>query len=266
MNPQETRQLVREKYGEIARTNSSCCCGKRTAASTYAKVGESYEKMEGYVPEADLGLGCGIPTEHAGLAEGQTVLDLGAGAGNDVFVARRVVGDTGKVIGVDFSEDMLEKARANQAKLGYENVEFHQGEIEDLPLPENTVDVVISNCVLNLVPDKTSAFREIYRVLRPGGHFCVSDIVLDGQLPEKLRTAAEYYVGCVAGALQKSEYLGIIEAAGFEQITVATQREVVIPDEDLLVNLNQDELRAFRASGTKILSVTVKAGKPEKAE
>lgn len=261
MNAEETKELVREKYGEIAR-GSSCCCGKRTAASTYSEVGESYRAVDGYVAEADLGLGCGLPTAFAGLQPGMTVLDLGSGAGNDVFVARREVGETGHVIGVDFTPDMLAKAEANRAKLGYTNVEFREGEIEDLPVKCRSVDVVISNCVLNLVPDKQAAFGEIARVLKPGGHLCVSDIVLEGELPEKMRKAAEFYVGCVAGALPKAEYLAIVEGVGLESPAVVKERAIEIPDADLLETLDADELAAFRTSGTRILSVTVVAKKP----
>ena len=265
MAEQETKQLVREKYGEIA-AGKSCCCGSRTAASAYSDVGESYAKVEGYVAEADLGLGCGVPTEHARLKAGMTVLDLGSGAGNDVFVARREVGEAGRVIGVDFTEEMLRLANANKAKLGYSNVEFRQGEIEDLPVEDSTVDVVISNCVLNLVPDKRRAFGEILRVLKPGGHLCVSDIVVEGELPEKLRKAAELYVGCVAGALPVGEYLGIVRELGFESLAVAKQREINIPDADLREHLSEDELRAYRASSARILSITLVAQKAAQAE
>lgn len=257
----ESKNIVREGYANIA-SNSGCCCGKRTAASTYAGVGDEYKKIEGYVPEADMGLGCGIPTEHAGLTEGQSVLDLGSGAGNDVFVARRIVGEKGKVIGVDFTREMLAKAEANLAKLGYDNVDFREGEIEDLPVCDDRIDVVLSNCVLNLVPDKSKAFAEIFRVLKPGGHFCVSDIVLEGKLPDRMRSAAEFHVGCVAGALQRREYLDIVRRTGFTAIETPKEREIRIPDEDLRPHLSDDELKAFRASGTRIVSLTVKARKP----
>ncbi|RKX33954.1 MAG: arsenite S-adenosylmethyltransferase [Verrucomicrobia bacterium] len=258
--PEKTRELVREKYGEIAR-GDSCCCGKRTAASTYAEVEKSYTGVEGYMADADLGLGCGIPTEHAGIQPGMTILDLGSGAGNDVFVARRIVGDAGRVIGIDFTPEMVAKARRNLDKLGTSNVEFHQGEIEKLPLPDASVDVVISNCVLNLVPDKNRAFAEIHRVLKPGGHFCVSDIVIEGDLPDSIRSAAEFYVGCVGGALKKSEYLSIVDQAGFVELTTPVERRIEIPDSDLSDVLAEEELEAFRKSGTRILSLTVRAAK-----
>jgi len=261
MDAKETKNLVRDQYAEIA-SGKSTCCGKRTAASAYAGVGAAYAEVEGYVSEADLGLGCGVPTELAGLAPGQTVLDLGCGAGNDVFIARRCVGDEGRVIGLDFTPEMLAKAEANRARLGFRNVEFRQGEIEAMPVKDGEVDVVISNCVLNLVPNKAAAFEEIFRVLRPGGHFTVSDIVLEGPLHPKMKSAAELYVGCVAGALQKDEYLGSVEAAGFEAVDVPQVKVVEIPDADLRQELTASELGAFRASGTRILSVTVRGRKP----
>lgn len=260
MDSNDTKNLVREKYADIAE-GKSCCCGKRTAASTYSEVGESYKAVDGYFEEADLGLGCGVPTEHAQLQPGQTVLDLGSGAGNDVFVARREVGPEGYVIGVDFTAEMIALAESNRAKLGYDNVEFRRGEIEDLPVCDNKVDVVLSNCVLNLVPDKQQTFREIFRVLKPGGHFSVSDIVLEGELPAKMRSAAEFYVGCIAGALQKTDYLSAIEEAGFTDIRIVKERQVVIPDSDLAEHLCAEEISAYHASGSRVLSITVKGAK-----
>lgn len=255
------KDLVREKYGEIARGDGGCgCCGTNVPVSM---IGDAYDGVAGHVPDADLGLGCGLPTEHAGLAPGQTVLDLGSGAGNDVFIAREEVGAEGRVIGVDFTDAMIEKARRNNERMGFTNVEFRQGEIEALPVENNSVDVVISNCVLNLVPDKARAFAEIHRVLKPGAHFCISDIVLDGVLPEKLAKAAEYYVGCVAGALQKSDYLGIVEKQGFTGLEIRKERAIDIPDDALLEVLTPEEAEAFRASGVAILSITLRAQKPE---
>lgn len=256
-----TKRLVREKYAEIA-TGETGCCGQRTAASTYAKVGEDYAQVEGHVAEADLGLGCGVPTDLARLQPGHVVLDLGCGAGNDVFVARREVGSEGRVIGVDFTDEMLARAEANRAKLGFDNVEFRRGEIEALPIDDDQIDVVLSNCVLNLVPDKARAFAEIFRVLRPGGHFTVSDIVLDGDLPSALRRSAELYVGCVAGALLQSDYLKTIRARGFASVEVLREREIELPDQDLAQHLTDDELVRFRGSGTRILSITVTGRKP----
>ena len=203
-NSDSLKEIVRDKYAEIAIASNRKQCGCRgDRKPDYSVLSLDYTVKEGYVEEADLKLGCGIPTDHAGIREGDRVLDLGSGAGNDVFVARRIVGESGSVTGMDFTDEMLEKARGNNEKMAYSNVEFVKGDIEDIPLPENSYDVVISNCVLNLVPDKQKAFAEIMRVLKPGGHFCVSDIVLKGELPDDMREAASLYAGCVSGALQK---------------------------------------------------------------
>lgn len=275
---EKIKSAVREKYGQIAKTpertsccgmeepreqKTSCCGGKKHQGFSYSFIGEDYGKLEGYQPEADLGLGCGLPTELALIREGDTVLDLGSGAGNDVFVARQAVGEKGKVIGVDMTPEMIEKAKANSRKLGYKNVEFILGEIEALPVPDNTADVVVSNCVLNLVPDKPKAFREIHRVLKPGGHFNVSDIVLNGQLPEKLRKETELYVGCVAGAVKREQYLEYIRQAGFVNVKIQKDRRVVIPDEVLLKFLSELEIKAMVKSGMGVFSITVWGEKPK---
>lgn len=221
---EQLKQIVKEKYSEIATQskgqNETSCCGSGCGCSTIdaAIMAEDYSRLSGYAADADLGLGCGLPTEFAQIQEGDVVIDLGSGAGNDAFVARSVTGPTGKVIGVDFTEKMVEKARANSEKLNYNNVEFRIGDIESLPVTANVADVVVSNCVLNLVPNKTQAFTETFRVLKPGGHFSVSDIVLIGDLPEGLRKNAEMYAGCISGAIQKEEYLQIIKDAGFTDI------------------------------------------------
>lgn len=266
------KTTVREKYAEIARqskeTNSNSCCGTGIPG-TYTIMSESYTRLEGYNPDADLGLGCGLPTEFAQIEPGHTVLDLGSGAGNDCFVARAAAGETGKVIGVDFTPEMIRKARLNAEKLGFNNVEFRQGDIEDLPVSDDSVDVVVSNCVLNLVPDKAKVFSEIERVLRPGGHFSISDIVLVGELPELLRQSAEMYAGCVAGAIQQDAYLDLIRQAGFENIQVQKQKPILIPDHILLEYLSEEALKTFLESGLGIFSITVfaeKPGGPPKAE
>lgn len=258
---------VREKYGELAKTSSSCC--GTPAVSDDVCVSESYAEVDGYSPDADLGLGCGIPTEFAQIQPGERVIDLGSGAGLDAFVARRTVGAEGFVLGVDMTEEMVEKARKNAHQIGYENVAFRLGDIEDLPVEDDAFDLALSNCVLNLVPDKARAFREIHRVLRPerqrgsglgprpGGRFCISDIVSVGRLPDTLREAAELYVGCIAGALPKDDYLDVIRAAGFADVTVAQERRIELPDEMLREYLSEDDLAAFRASGAGVLSVTV---------
>ncbi|MBV6438470.1 MAG: methyltransferase domain-containing protein [Haliscomenobacteraceae bacterium CHB4] len=265
------KNIVREKYAEIANQdkalNETTCCGSGAAGGTYTIMADSYANLPGYNPDADLGLGCGLPTEFAHIEAGDTVLDLGSGAGNDAFVARAETGAEGKVIGVDFTPAMIQKARANADKLGFNNVEFRQGDIEDLPVSDNSVDVVVSNCVLNLVPDKTKVFNEIARVLRPGGHFSISDVVLVGELPDSLRNAAEMYAGCVSGAIQMDDYLKLARKAGFENVTVQKQKPILIPDNILLEYLTAEQLKAFVASGTGIFSVTVYAEKPgEKRE
>ncbi|MEX1140170.1 MAG: arsenite methyltransferase [Bacteroidota bacterium] len=269
-NPEELKIVVKETYGKIAsqsRTqNASSCCGSGSGCgcgcSDEAVMAEEYGHLEGYVPEADLGLGCGIPTDGAGIKSGDTVLDLGSGAGNDVFVARRIVGEHGTVIGVDFTEAMIAKANANKQKLGYTNVDFRHGDIEQLPVNSSTVDVVISNCVLNLVPDKTKAFGEISRVLKPGGHFSISDIVVTAPLPEKLKSVAELYAGCVSGALVRDEYLHIIESIGLHNVRVVKEKPVQIPEEILAEYLTDVECATYRNSNVRIQSITVTAEKP----
>lgn len=266
----ELKQIVKEKYGEIAlqskEQNETSCCGATCGCATDITVmAEDYSKLQGYVSDADLGLGCGLPTEYAHIKEGNTVLDLGSGAGNDCFVARSIVGESGKVIGVDMTEAMIEKAKRNAQKLGYSNIEFRLGEIEDLPLAANRVDVVVSNCVLNLVPNKGQAFKETYRVLKPGGHFSISDVVLEGDLPQGLQKDAEMYAGCVSGAIQQEEYLQIIQQAGFVNVQVQKKRLINLPDEILSKYLSESELQAYKASGTGIYSITVYAEKPDTA-
>ncbi|QMU26518.1 arsenite methyltransferase [Adhaeribacter radiodurans] len=265
---EELKQIVKEKYGEIAlqskEQNESSCCGATSCCATDITImAEDYSNLQGYQSTADLGLGCGLPTEYAHLKAGDTILDLGSGAGNDCFVARSVVGETGKVIGVDMTEAMIQKAKANAQKLGFSNVEFRLGEIEDLPLAANRVDVVVSNCVLNLVPNKEQAFKETYRVLKPKGHFSISDVVLEGELPTGLQKAAEMYAGCVSGAIQQGEYLAIIARTGFTNVQVQKKRLITLPDDVLANYLSAEELTAYKASGTGIYSITVYAEKPD---
>ena len=265
---EQIKELVQEKYGEVADQtrdeNASSCCGSGCGCATIdqAIMAEDYTALKGYVAEADLGLGCGLPTEFAHIDQGDVVVDLGSGAGNDAFVARSMTGPTGKVIGVDFTEKMIARARANAEKLGLNNVEFRFGDIENMPLSENVADVVVSNCVLNLVPDKAKAFAETFRILKPGGHFSVSDIVLKGLLPEGLRTSAEMYAGCVAGAIQKDEYLDLVKGAGFAGIKVQKERKITVPDEILSVYLNSDELAKYRSGESGIYSITLYGVKP----
>jgi SAM-dependent methyltransferase len=266
-NEQELKELVRQKYSEIAlqdkETNASSCCGAGGCSTeVYNIMSEDYTQLKGYNPDADLGLGCGLPTEFAQIKPGDTVIDLGSGAGNDCFIARSLTGETGKVIGIDFTEAMINKARINADKLGYNNVEFRQGDIEQMPVGGGVADVVVSNCVLNLVPNKKNVINEIFRVLKSGGHFSISDIVLDGILPANLQQAAEMYAGCVSGAIQKEEYLGFIKEAGFESITIQKEKKITIPDDILSGYLGADEITAFKNSGTGIYSITVFARKP----
>jgi len=256
------KNIVKDKYGKIALAplQESCCCGSDKGIN-YSIMSQDYTDLDGYVEEADLKLGCGVPTEYAGLKEGQRVLDLGSGAGNDVFVTRRIVGETGAVTGLDFTNEMLNKAVQNNEKMGYANVNFVKGDIENIPLPDNSYDVIISNCVLNLVPDKQKAFAEILRVLKPGGHFCVSDIVLKGELPEDMRNAASLYAGCVSGALQKEDYLAGIKKAGFTGVEVKSERQNDVPDEYLRESVSQQSIDAYRSSGAGIFSITVVGSK-----
>lgn len=268
---EQIKEMVREKYSAIAlqdkATNESSCCGSGCCSTeVYNIMSDDYSTLEGYNPDADLGLGCGLPTQFAHIKTGDTVIDLGSGAGNDCFIARKETGATGRVIGIDFTPAMIEKARANVDKLGYNNVEFRQGDIEKMPVTANIADVVVSNCVLNLVPDKTAVFREVYRVLKPGGHFSISDIVLVGQLPAGIRQAAEMYAGCVAGAIQKDEYLGLIEATGFVGTVLQKEKPIFVPDDILTRYLKGEEIAAFKASGTGIYSITVYAEKPKEAK
>jgi arsenite methyltransferase len=264
----DIKEIVKEKYSQIAQQsksqNETSCCGAGGCGSDvdYTIFSENYDKLEGYNPDADLGLGCGIPTEFAHIRKGDTVVDLGSGAGNDCFVARALTGESGKVIGIDMTDVMIEKARANAEKLGYNNVEFRLGDIEKMPMTANKADVIVSNCVLNLVPDKVKAFSEIYRVLKPGGHLSVSDVVIKGELPQQIKEAAEMYVGCVSGALEIDEYLQTMKDSGLKNIQIKKEKAITIPDEVLLGFLNPDQLKAFKEAGTGILSITVYAEKP----
>jgi arsenite methyltransferase len=265
----ELKELVKEKYSQIANQsieqNLSSCCGATAGCGTdenYTIMADDYTKLEGYNPDADLGLGCGIPTQYAKIKEGDTVIDLGSGAGNDAFVARRYAGEKGKIIGIDFSEAMIERARANVDKLGFNNIEFRQGDIEKMPVSANKADVVLSNCVLNLVPNKKNVFAEIFRVLKSKGHFSISDIVLNGKLPEGLQKAAEMYAGCVSGAIPKDDYLSIIHQTGFVNISLLKEKKIIIPDDILLQYISVEELEEMKKTDPGIYSITVYAEKP----
>jgi len=265
-NDNQIKEMVRQKYSEIAlqdkETNQASCCGAGGCSTEiYNIMSDDYSALGGYEPDADLGLGCGLPVPLAKIKPGDTVIDLGSGAGNDCFVARAETGATGKVIGIDFTEAMVNKARQNAEKLGYNNVEFRSGDIEHMPVTANTANVIVSNCVLNLVPNKDGVFKEINRVLKPGGHFCISDVVLVGTLPDSLRNAAEMYAGCVSGAIQKNEYLSLITANGFVNLAVQKEKPIIIPDDILSAYLSADEITAFRAGINGVFSVTVYAEK-----
>lgn len=266
MTSEQLKQTVRDHYGEIAASTGrqESCCGPASCCSPVAEItfNDPYTGLEGYVPDADLALGCGIPTESAGIKTGDTVLDLGSGAGNDAFVARSLTGETGWVLGVDFTPAMIERAVVNAGKLGFSNVEFRLGDIENLPVEDGSADVVISNCVLNLVPDKVRAFSEIYRVLKPGGHLSVSDVVMEGNLPDSLKKAAELYAGCVSGALEKTDYLGVIRAAGLTSVQIRKEKPLHLPASFLADYSSPAEAETFRHSGGRLLSITVYAEKP----
>ncbi len=272
-NETQIKELVKEKYAAIAgqshTQNATSCCGATSGCcgdDVYNIMSDDYTKLDGYNPDADLGLGCGLPTEFAKIKSGDTVIDLGSGAGNDAFIARKITGEGGKVLGIDFTEAMIDKARANAEKLNYNNVEFRLGDIDDMPVTSNYADVIVSNCVLNLVPNKHKVISEIFRVLKPGAHFSISDIVLEGHLPAKWKEVAELYAGCVSGAIQKQVYLGIIAEAGFKNIALQKEKEIIIPDNILKNYLSETEIADYKNGNTKITSITVYAEKPAKDE
>lgn len=264
----QIKEMVKQKYSEIALqnqdTNASSCCGSGSCSTeVYNVMTDDYDHLEGYNPDADLKLGCGLPTEFAKIQKGNYVVDLGSGAGNDCFVARAETGETGKVVGIDFTEAMVEKARNNAEKLGFNNVEFRLGDIENIPMTSNVADVVVSNCVMNLVPNKPKAFSEVHRILKVGGHFSISDIVLVGDLPEKIKNAAEMYAGCVASAIQKEHYLQIIKDSGFKNIRLQKEKPIIVPDDILKNYLSDEEIQEYKNSSTRIYSITVFAEKQE---
>ena len=264
---EQLKEIVRQKYSEIAlqdkEANQSSCCGAGGCSTeVYNIMTDDYSKVEGYVPDADLGLGCGLRTQFAKIKIGDMVIDLGSGAGNDCFVARAATGASGKVIGIDFTPAMVVKAKANAENLGYTNVEFRQGDIDNMPVAADVADVIVSNCVLNLVPNKSKVFKEMYRVLKPGGHFSISDIVLVGELPDSLKKDAEMYAGCVAGAIQKEAYLELIQTGGFENIVLQKEKSIIIPADILSNYLNEEEIEDFKTGNTGIFSITVYAEKP----
>jgi arsenite methyltransferase len=278
MKDTEIRQSVRENYGKIARESGSCCtpkskssgcCNNLASARDISKsVGYTDADMDSVPDGANLGLGCGNPVALASLKEGETVLDLGSGAGFDCFLAAQKVGVKGRVIGVDMTPDMLDKARENARKSKFNNVEFRLGEIEALPVADNTVDVIISNCVINLSTDKPRVFREAYRVLKPGGRIMVSDIVLTKELPEAIRESVSAYVGCIAGAMLEEDYLGAVEAAGFKDVRVSDETGIGIdslendPTANAVAEGAELDMEQVKELAETILSIKVSAVKP----
>lgn len=227
MKDKEIKGIVKERYSQIAEESTSCCptcgpCGHDVIEQAKG-IGYSEEELEKIPKEAIMGLGCGNPTALGDLKEGETVLDLGAGAGIDVFLAANKVGPDGYVIGVDMTEEMAKKASETAAKCGYKNVEFRLGEIENLPVENNSVDVIISNCVINLSPDKLKTYEEAYRVLKPGGRILISDLVTEEELPDEIKDSLDAWAECIAGALEKEEYLDTIKKAGFRDVSIVSQ-------------------------------------------
>jgi SAM-dependent methyltransferase len=278
MDDEKIKKAVREGYARVAREQSSCCgpksasscCGGASSAETISKsVGYSDKEMTEVPEGSNLGLGCGNPTALASLAEGEIVLDLGSGAGFDCFLAANRVGETGRVIGVDMTPEMIEKARGNARRDGYTNVEFRLGEIENLPAADRSVDVVISNCVINLAPDKKRVFAEAFRALKPGGRLMVSDLVLEKELPEYIKNSVSAYVGCLSGAMRKSDYLAAIEAAGFANVRIVEEKSFPIDDmlNDTTARALLDEMKTpvdklGRDVRETVTSVNVSAIKP----
>lgn len=265
----ERKEMVKQRYSELALNGdllkSGCCCGSKPAVASkkvFTIMSEDYSKLKGYEADADLGVGCGLPTQYAGIKKGDIVIDLGSGAGNDCFIAREETGETGKVIGIDFSPQMIERARNNAARRGFTNIEFIEGDIEEMPVADNTADVVVSNCVLNLLPEKDRIFKEVFRVLKPGGHFCISDVVLNGVFPKEFTDNAAMYAGCIASAIQREDYLKEIELANFVHIRVERTKTVTIPDEVLNEHLDEATIQKYKAGNVGIYSITVTGMKP----
>ena len=265
METKKLKEFVKQRYNDLALSTkasvSECCCKPLTSAAPSGKVfsimSEDYSQLKGYEPDADLGAGCGLPTQYARIQKGDTVIDLGSGAGNDCFIAREETGESGHVIGIDFAPNMLERARTNTKKRGFTNVEFIEGDIEHLPLKDKTADVIVSNCVLNLLPRKDKIFKEIYRVLKPGGHFCISDIVLKGIFPKEFTDNAAMYAGCIASAIQHDDYLSEIEKAGISDIIIERTKTIIIPDEVLQEHLDETTINKYKTDNVGIYSITV---------
>ncbi len=240
----DIKKIVKEEYGKIAITSAQCGCGScgcnsnMTIQKQSGELGYSEDEMAVVPDGSNLGLGCGNPLAIASLNEGDVVLDLGSGAGFDVFLAAKKVGSTGKAIGVDMTDEMLDKARKNAKKGGYTNVEFKKGDIEDLPIEDNSIDMVISNCVINLAPNKAMVFKEIYRVLKTGGKLMVSDVVLTKPLPDDLKSDKDLLIGCISGAILKGEYISLLKKSGFNDITIHKEIPAFLPDYGLSITFS----------------------------
>jgi len=264
----ELKENVKEVYSSIVESTTASCCGGGGSSCGGSKVEftmiyDDYKSVYGYTPEADLGLGCGIPTMFLDIKEGDTVVDLGSGAGNDAFIVSSLVGNTGKVIGIDMTEAMISKANSTRDKLGKQNVEFVLGDIENMPIENESADIVISNCVLNLVPDKAKAFSEIHRVLKNHGRFSFSDIVIQGKIEGKLKDLASLYAGCITGAIGEHEYLDLLKSAGFDDVEVKKRNRIDIPKEILLSHITEAEYKEFEQSSKGVFSITVTGNKSQ---
>jgi SAM-dependent methyltransferase len=282
MKEEEIKKVVRKNYADIAKQNSSCCgpktinptkasscCGAPPSATDMSKkMGYSEEELSKLPEGANLGLGCGNPVALASLKEGDTYVDLGSGAGIDCFLAADKVGKSGTVIGVDMTPEMIDRARKNAKKAGIENVEFRLGEIEHLPVADNTVDVITSNCVINLSPDKKAVFKDAIRVLKPGGRLMISDIVLLKELPEAVLQSVEAYVGCVSGAMLKEEYLSIVKDAGFENVEIVDESSAgdIWVNDPLAISIIEQlgiTIEEAKELGKSIVSIKFSAVKPK---
>lgn len=261
MNNQHNKEQIRERYNKLAlspKISKGCGCKPMDPSEKqFTITSEGYESTKGYVDEADLGIGCGLPVQYAGIKKGDTVIDLGSGAGNDCFIAREEAGTEGRIIGIDFAQNMISRAKANARRRGFTNVNFVEGDIEQVPLQDETADVIISNCVLNLIPNKRKVFNEIYRLLRPNGHFCVSDIVVNGIFPKTFIDEASLYAGCIATAIQEDEYLGYIKEANFKGVRIVRRKRANIPQEVINTHLNKEQIEKLCNGEIGIYSITV---------
>ena len=266
INPNEIKNDLKHKYDVLAYESEEyleeeCGCGSGCGCHSLSSDVEYFDEP-GYHPYADLGLGIGMPTRYAGIKEGQTVIDLGAGAGMDSFLAREITGITGKVIGIDMTERMVEKARKNAEIAGYNNVEFRLGEVEHLPVSEKTAHVVIGNGIMNMVPDKKQAFSEIYRILKHHGQLCLTEFMIKGDMPKGLKLDAELYVGCMAGSMSLEQYMQVLTESGFDEITIHEEKKLELPDAMLHYYLPPEEAKEFREGEPGIYSITLTAAKP----